>query len=200
MAIIATNKKMEGIEPIEAGSYPARVYQLIHLGTVQGFEGKMQNKVRIGFELPTEMHVFDKEKGEQPRVISKDFTLSFNEKATLTKVITACDPKALEVGDDGLMEAFDVETLVGKDCLITIAQKPKKDGAGNYAYIDSTTRLPKGMTCPNAINEPQILNYTNWNEELYQKLPDFLKEKIATSDEYKTMKGLNSPTGDDAPF
>jgi len=195
--IMATNKKGEGIEPIESGSYPARVYQLIHLGTIAGFEGKMQNKVRIGFELPTELHIFDKEKGEQPRVISKDYTLSFNEKATLTKVITACDPKALEVGEDGLMEVFDVESLVGKDCLITIAQKPKKEG-GNYAYIDSTTRLPKGMTCPPAINEPQILNYTNWNEELYQKLPDFLKDKIATSDEYKTLKGLNSP--DDVAF
>jgi hypothetical protein len=97
------------------------------------------------------------------------------------------------------MEEFDVESLVGKECLITIAQKPKKDGTGNYAYIDSTTRIPKGMTCPKAVNEPQILNYTNWNEELYQKLPDFLKEKIATSDEYKTMKGLN-PTTDDVAF
>ena len=198
--ILATNKKGEGVAPIESGSYVGRIYQLIHLGTVQGFEGKMQNKVRIGFELPTELHTFDKERGEQPRVISKDYTLSFNEKATLTKVITACDPDALKLDDDGLMEEFDVETLVGKECLITIAQKPKKDGTGNYAYIDSTTRIPKGMTCPSAINEPQILNYTNWNEELYQKLPDFLKEKIASSDEYKTMKGLNSPASDDVGF
>lgn len=200
MPIIATNKKGESVEPIEAGSYPARVYQILHIGTVAGFEGKLQNKVRIGFELPTELHTFDKEKGEQPRVISKDFTLSFNEKATLTKVINACDPKALEIGEDGLMEIFDVENLVGKDCLVTIAQKPKPKDGGNYAYVESTTRLPKGMTCPPAINEPQILNYTNWNEELYQKLPDFLKEKIATSDEYKTLKGLSSPTGEDSPF
>ncbi len=198
MAIIATNKKGEGFDPIEAGSYPARVYQMIQLGTIAGFQGVMQNKVRIGFELPTEMMVFDQAKGEQPRVISQDYTLSFHEKAKLTKVINACDPKALSVGDDGFMEEFDVETLIGKDCLITIGNKPKKDGTGNYAFIDSCTRLPKGMTCPKQINPTQVLSFDNWNQETFDKLPDFIKEKIVSSDEYKVMKGI-VPT-EDVPF
>ncbi len=188
--IKATNKKGDGVEAIEAGSYPARVYQVLHIGTVSGYLGALQNKVRIGFELPTEMVVFDKEKGEQPRAISQDYTLSFSEKANLRKVISACDPKALEVGDDGLIEEFDVETLIGKDLLLTINQKPKKDGAGNYAFIENCTRLPKGMTCAPAINAPQVLSYDTWNEETFNKLPDFLKEKIVTSLEYKEMKGI----------
>lgn len=198
MPIIATNKKGEGFDPIEAGSYPARVYQMIQLGTVAGFQGVMQNKVRIGFELPTEMMVFDQAKGEQPRVISQDYTLSFHEKAKLTKVINACDHKALSVGDDGFMEEFDVETLIGKDCLITIGNKPKKDGTGSYAFIDSCTRLPKGMTCPKQINPTQVLSFDNWNQETFDKLPDFIKEKIVSSDEYKELNGLNIPA--DVPF
>lgn len=191
MAIIATNKKGGvDIEPIEAGSYPARVYQMIHIGTIAGFQGQFQNKVRVGFELPTEMMVFKEENGEQPRVISQDYTLSFHEKAKLRKVIEACDPEALKMDDEGFMEEFDVESLVGKELLITIAQKPKKDGSGNYAFIDNCTRLPKGMKCPPAINPPQILSYDNWNEEAFLKLPDFMREKIQTSEEYMKMKGI----------
>ena len=188
--INATNKKGEGFDPIEAGSYPARVYQMIEIGTVAGYLGQLQNKVRIGFELPTEMMVFDEKKGEQPRVISQDYTLSFHEKAKLRKVIEACDPKALELDEEGFMEVFDVETLIGKPLLITIAQKAKKDGSGNYAFIDNCTRLPKGMTCSAPINEPQVLSYDKWNEEKFQKLPDFIREKIESSEEYKKMKRL----------
>lgn len=195
--IKATNKKGEGFDPIEAGSYPARIYQMIELGNVAGFQGQVQNKVRIGFELPTEMMVFDPAKGEQPRVISQDYTLSFHEKAKLTKVILACDPKALGVDDDGFVEEFDVEALLGKELLITVAQKPKKDGTGSYAFIDNCTRLPKGMTCPKAINPTQVLSYSAWNQEVFDKLPDFIKEKIQSSEEYKSMKGLDK---DEIPF
>lgn len=190
LAIKATNKKSESIDPVETGSYPARVYQIIQIGTIPGFQGQLQNKVRIGFELPTEMMVFDKEKGEQPRVMSQEFTLSFSEKANLRKVITACDPKALEIDKDGLMEEFDVEKLIGKTLLITVAQKPKKDGSGNYAFIDNYTCLPKGMTCAAQINPTCIISYDNWSDEVFNALPSFIKEKITVSNEYKLMKGI----------
>lgn len=198
--ILATNKKGEGIEPIEAGSYCARVWQMIELGTIPAYQGQMQRKVRIGFELPTELHVFDEKKGEQPRVISQEYTLSFHEKSKLRKVIEACDPEALKIDEDGLMEEFDIEKLIGKVCLITIAQKPKTDGTGNYSYIDNCTRLPKGMKCPPAVNPTQVLSYDKWNEDMFQKLPIFLREKIEGSDEFKKVKdrsnGIDYPDND----
>jgi len=187
MAILAKNVKGEPVELIEKGSYPARIYQLIHLGTVVGFEGKMQDKVKIGFELPTELKVFDEKKGEQPRVVSGDYTLSFNEKANLTEIINACDPKALELDDNGMMEEFDVESLIGKDLLITINHKPRKDGKGDFAFVAGGTRLPKGMTCPPAINPTIVLSYDKWNEDVYQKLPDFIKEKMNVTEEFKAL-------------
>lgn len=197
--IKAHNKKGGiDIDPIEAGSYPARIYQMVEIGTIVGFQGKLQNKVRITFELPTETMVFKEEKGEQPRVISQEYTLSFHEKSTLRKVIEACDPKALEVDEDGFMEEFDVETLVGKPLLITIAQKPKKDGNGVYSFIDNCTRLPKGMSCPAPVNPPSVLSYDKWNEDVFQALPQFIREKIEGAEEYKTMKGIINK--EDVPF
>lgn len=198
--IKATNKKGAEVEPIEAGSYPARVYQMIEIGTVAGFQGSLQPKVRIGFELPTELHVFDEKKGEQPRVISQDYTLSFHEKAKLRKVIEACDPKALGTDEDGFMEEFDVETLVGKPLLITVAQKPKKEG-GAYAFIDNCTRLPKGMSCPAPVNPPSVLSYDKWKDEVFEKLPDFIKDKMKTSPEYQALKGTGPEIAkEDIPF
>lgn len=188
--IKATNKKSDGFEPIEPGSYPARIYQVIELGTIIGFQGKLQNKVRIGFEFPTELKVFDQAKGEQPRVISQEYTLSFNEKASLTKVILACDPKALQVDDNGFIEEYDVENLLGKELLVTVNQKPKKDGQGNFAFIENCTRLPRGMVCPPAINPIQKLSYDNWNEAMFLKLPEFLRTKIESSEEYQRLKGI----------
>ena len=185
MAIIATNKKVE-VEIVEAGSYPARVYQMIQMGNIAGFQGQIQNKVRIGFELPTELKVFKEEKGEQPRVISQEYTLSFHEKSKLRKVIEACDPNALKVGEDGFLEEVDIEQLIGKECLITIAHKASKEG-NQFAYINGVTRLPKGMVCPKAINEPIVLSYDKWKQEIFDALPDFLKDKIKSSQEYQRM-------------
>lgn len=201
MAIIATNRKGDGVEPIEAGGYPARIYQLIHLGTVPGFKGELQNKVRVGFELPTELHVFDEAKGPQPRVISQEYTLSFFEKANLYKLITACDPAALAHNEDGSQEEFDVETLIGKSVLLTINQKPKKDGSGRFAFVEGVTRLPKGMECPPLVNPPVVLSYDRWDEATFQALPDFLREKIEASEEFKLMRaGGAAVDAEAAPF
>ena len=186
MSIIAKKGGVE-FDPIEAGSFVARVWQMIEIGHIAGFQGVIQNKVRIGFELPTEMKVFNPEKGEQPRVISQEYTLSFHEKSSLRKVIEACDPNALKTGEDGFLEEFDIEALIGKECLITIAHKPKKDGSGVFACVDGVTRLPKGMSVPEAINEPIVLSYDKWNEETFLKQPTFIQDKIRGSQVYQRM-------------
>ena len=60
-------KKTVTREPVPAGVFVARCYKIIHFGTVPDVymgEQKLTNKLRIDWELPTEMKVFDPEKGE----------------------------------------------------------------------------------------------------------------------------------------
>lgn len=198
--IKAVNKKGAELEPIAEGSYPARIYQILHIGTYPDYVGVLKDKVMITFELPTEMHVFDKEKGEQPRVISTEYTLSFHEKATLTKVIKACDPQAMKLDENGLTDFYDVEKLIGKTCLVSIIHKKGKDD-NIYANVGGVTMIPKGMTCDPAINPPVVLNYDNWNEEVFTKLPSFIQKRIMSSTEFQVMKGLITPELDgDVPF
>lgn len=193
MAINATKKQTS--EPIAEGAYPARIYQIIHIGTVAGFQGQMQNKARITFEFPTELKVFDKDKGELPMVLSQDYTLSFSEKANLKKVIDACDPKGLKPDDEGFVENYDIEKLLGKACLVTIKHKAGKEGAV-YANIDSVTVLPKGMECPPQVNKSRSLSYDNFDVNFFQTLPEFVREKIKSSVEYQDM--VTDPN--DPPF
>lgn len=181
-------KKSAGADftPMDEGSYVARIYQILHIGTVAGYQGALQNKVRISFEFPTELKVFKEENGEQPLSLSQDYTLSFHEKATLTKVINACDPKALKVGDDGFMDEYDIEKLLGKSCLVTVIHKAGKEGKV-FANIGNCTVLPKGMVCPPAMNPPKVLNYDNFDKEYFMSLPTFIQDKIRSSQEYRTV-------------
>jgi len=189
MAINATKSGGEQLPPIEEGTYPARIYSIIHIGTGPGYQGKDQNKARITFELPTEKHTFKEENGPEPRVISSEYTLSFHEKAKLRKVMDAC--LDLELDEDGFTE-FDISELAGKTCMISIVHK--KTESDTYANIDSASKLVKGMTMESQHNATQLLDYENWNQELFDKLPDFLKVKIGDSKEYKEMKGIKVPT------
>ncbi len=189
MAIIAKKTTDKNFEPLAEGAYPARIYQVIHIGSVPGFQGQIQNKVRITWEFPTETKVFKEENGEQPYVLSNDYTLSFHEKSQLRKVIDACDPKALKaVGEDGLVEEYDIENLLGKACLVTVIHKDSKTSEAVYANIGNCTVMPKGMTCPEAINEPKSLSYDNFDKEYFVTLPQFIQDKMKSSSEYKWME------------
>ena len=192
MAIIATNSGSgNNFKPIPAGSYAARCYSMIHIGTNEETilgTVKRLNKVRITWELPTETKVFKEENGEQPYVLSKEFTLSMHEKANLRKFLQSWRGKTFTEKE---AESFDISVLLGKPCLISVNHKQAKNG-NTYAEIAGVNLLPKGMECPPQINESQELTYSNFNQSLFDSLPDFLKDKITTSDEYKLMTNPNS--------
>ncbi len=184
MAILATNTGGSTIQPIEAGSYPARCYSMIHIGTIdENFQGeiKTMNKVRITFELPTELKVFKEENGEQPHVISKEFTLSLHEKATLRSFLK--NWRGQDFTDEEA-KSFDIERLIGAPCMLNITHKKSKDGTKTYAEIGSVSKLPKGLECPAQINPSYVWTYENFDQEKFNKIPEFLRQKMVTSFEY----------------
>ena len=189
MSIIATNKGGgNNIEPIPTGNYPARCYSMIHIGTVEeNILGtiKIINKVRITWELPTELKVFKEENGEQPIVISKEFTLSMHEKSTLRNYLKNWRGKDFTEEE---ANAFDITKLIGVPCMLNITHKKSKDGQRTYAEIGSISTMPKGFECPPQINESFIFTYENFNENNFNKLPEFIRLKMITSEEYKKLK------------
>ena len=166
------------------GSYPARCYQIIDLGTTEqggNFPGK-KRKVQFLFELPTEKAVFDESKGEQPYYVRSIYTLSMNEKALLRRDISAWLGKKLT---DAEASKLDIFKMLGKTCMVNIAHVSKGDNT--YANIISFAPLMKGYECPAPINEAFTYSPTAHEQEVFAKLPDFLQDKIKESDEYKSM-------------
>ena len=170
------------------GSYPARCYQIIDLGTTEqggNFPGK-KRKVQFLFELPTEKAVFDESKGEQPYYVRSIYTLSMNEKALLRRDLSAWLGKKIT---DEQAAKLDIFAMLGKTCMVNIAHVTK--GENTYANIISFAPLMKGYDCPPAVNEGFTYTPTEHNPETFAKLPEFLQDKIKESDEYKST--LNKP-------
>ena len=162
---------------------------MIEIGTVKetilGTE-KILHKVRIGWELPTELKVFNEEKGEQPRVISKEFTLSMHEKAALRTALKSWRGKDFTEEE---AKAFDITKLLGVGCMINIIHKPSKsDPSKIFEEISGITGVPKGIQVPEQINKTICLSYDNFDEDVFNDLPDFIKDKMKGSIEYAAMR------------
>lgn len=202
MAITATSSGSSNYEPIPAGSYAARCYSMVQIGTIEDdYQGqkKKVNKVRITWELPTEMKVFNPEKGEQPQSISREFSLSMHEKSTLRAFLTAWRGKGFTEEE---AKSFDITKLLGVPCMLSVVHEPgKTDPTRMFDKISSCSAVPKLMTVPPQINPTFEFTLETFDQKKFDSLPDFLKDKIRKSDEYKrlTQPHNHEMVGQDGP-
>lgn len=190
MAITAKANSDVQRELIPAGNYVARCYKMVEIGTVSteylGVE-KMTHKVRFGWELPTELKVFKPENGEQPLVIDKEYTLSLADKANLRKDLKSWRGKDFTPQE---AEGFDVSKLLGVPCMLNIIHvQGKKDASKTYEAIGSISPMPKGMVCPAQINPTFVFEFENYDKSKFDSLPQFIKEQIVQSNEFKKLHG-----------
>lgn len=165
------------------GTFLARCYQFIHIGTVEDTymgEVKKFNKIRLSFELPTKTKVFKEGESAKPITVHQEYTLSMGSKANLRKIVEGIIGTTLK---DEEAYAFDVESLVGKPCLLTIKHKTSASGKVR-AEISSVTELMEGQVCPDQVNPSKILSFSNFDQVLFETLPNFIKDKIKTSEQY----------------
>ena len=175
-------KKPEGkeFEIVEPGNYLARCYSMIALGThVKEFDGKekKQEKVRITWELPTEIM----ESGK-PFSIGKQYTLSMFESSNLRKDLQSWRGRAFTEEE---AESFDITKVLDVPCMINVIHATSKDGSKTYANIASITPLPKGLVAPEKINPTFVFtvdDFTDFTE--FSKLPEFIQNQIKESLEY----------------
>lgn len=183
--IPVSTKTESSFTPVPEGNHIARIYSIIHIGTTERetqWGLKQQNKIRITWELLNEMRDFNGEM--KPLVISQEYTISFGEKANLRKMIDGLLGKDAQkfIEDD----TFDIESLLGRYCMVNVQHTSKGDKT--YANVVSVAPVPKGIELPDKFNEDFILNYSDkWSDEKFSKLPDFIKDKMKETDEYKAL-------------
>ena len=185
-------KATKTYEPMPAGNYPAICCMMVDLGSVPKAEKyrkseggeQLWHAVYIRWEFPDETKVFSEERGPEPYTINKTYTLSLGFKTDLRKHLEAWRGKAFT---DQEAENFDITKLIGKPCLINVYHE-EKDGSVS-AKIASISPIPKGMTAPKPFNKPVLLSFDEWDESVYMSLPEWMRERIAESEEYKAMHG-----------
>lgn len=174
---------------VPEGTHPARVIGFIQIGTTDDtYLGQpiKSNKIRLTWEFPDELKVFKEGEDAKPLVHSQEYTFSMGKKSNLRPIVEGIIGTSL---DEEEAYNFNFESLLNIPCLVSIKHGETKKGS-QYAKVATTAPLIKGMNVKEAYNPITILTYGSWNDEKFLALPDFIKEKMMKSEEYKTMKGI----------
>jgi hypothetical protein len=187
MALNARKVKTEGkkYDPMEAGTYPARLVQIIDLG-LQPQEYKGEEKAPK-IELMTTYEFLDEflpdEDGnpneEKPRWLSETWALNNldSEKAKSTQRYYALDP---EEEHDGEWPEL-IETPV----MVTVVQNKKGDKVYNNIASTSTMRAKDAAKAPPLVNPPKVFLMEKPDVEIFLSLPDWVQDKIKGGLEYE---------------
>ena len=172
-----------------AGAHIATVYSIVQIGTIAGeYLGKptRKNKIRITWELPEEMRDFDGE--QKPLVVGKTYTASLYDQSKLRPIV---DGILGDVDED----TFKLEDLIGKSCMIQLSHE--EYNGNEYANVVACTQLPKSVKAPKQFNPSVYLDYQEgWNDEVYANLPQWLKDKMADSEEMKARTSYPTEKSD----
>jgi len=191
------------------GSFLARLYRIIDIGTqTTEWMGKkkMQRKIICMFELhgeDNEGNPLTMEDGK-PLVVSKRYTLSLDEKATLLKDLVAWRGKEFTQEE---LDGFSLEVLLGKFCMVSITHSTYNDK--EYANISSISQVPsalKKLGEPKGINEAMMFSMDPFDKDKFEKLSEGLQNLIKKSAEYRNTFDTPSESApqeselDDIPF
>ncbi|MBE6598723.1 MAG: hypothetical protein E7638_04710 [Ruminococcaceae bacterium] len=180
MSLLLQRKKETSIPPLEGGTYMAVCVGVIDIGT-QYYERfkKSSPKVILIFEIPSERIEVDGE--SKPRWISGTYTQSMNSKSKLTELLTVWRGKVFN--DVELEIGFDLTQQLGQPAMVQVTQS-EKDGVV-YSNLSGVSGIPKGMPAPTAEGELLLYDIGAPDEEVFGKLPEWIRKKIEASEEWQ---------------
>ena len=159
----------------EDGNYPARLAQVIELG-LQPMEDYTTKEAKdpkprcmLTFEFPTETIEVGGE--EKPRWYGKEYTLSGHEMAALPKVVSALDPGG---------EETDLSKLLSRAVMVEIGTT-----SGGKAKVVNVSKLMKGLTVDQLVNDPVVFSLDNPDKKVFEKFPQWIREKIEGALDYE---------------
>lgn len=206
MATYASDSGGKDFEPVPEGSHLAVCDMFVDLGMQDSnYVGrqKTQHKIYLRWQIP-ELRVSYEKDGvahEGPQAIGSKFTLSLHEKSTLRKILQSWRGRAFTPDE---LKKFDVTTILGAACLITVTHAPR-DGGGVYANVGSVAKLPTGVPAPKLEGEKLLYDADNLGS--FEKLRPWLQEAVRAQkveDGLPDDRGSSNPAyadlDDDVPF
>jgi len=171
---------------MDAGTYPARLVQVIDLGVQEQrpFKGEAKppaHEVMWTYEFLDEFCKDEngEDQEDKPRWLSESFPLRSLEAdlAKSTKRYYALDPEEVHEGDH--------TRLVGEPCMVTINQYESKGVVRNGVSSVAAMRPKEAAKAPELANEPKVFVIDEPDLEIFKSLPDWLQDKIKSGLEFK---------------
>jgi len=189
---------------IPAGMHQACCYILCDIGTQLfewGGESKKSRKIILAFQFPD--HTIEIDGEQKPMVLSKEYNMSLNERATLRKHLEGWRSKKFTKEE---LEGFDLKNILGKGCSINVIENDK-----GWATIDN---IMPAMSKSDFKPETVYFSFESADPsspllgQIPKEMPEWIVEKkIMESDEAKFWQvatpKTSSPTedtSDDVPF
>lgn len=174
------------IEPMEGGTYPGYVVQIVDLGLQArpDFQGEKKDPVQqlhITYEMADEFLKDEdgQEQKDKPRWVSEYFPL-YNlksEKAKSTHRYKALDPTEVHGGD--------WSKLLGTPCFVTIVQNPKKGRVYENVAAVASMREKDAARFDGPVHEPKAFDLDNPDMEVFLSLPKWVQELVKNNLNYE---------------
>jgi hypothetical protein len=198
---------------VPAGTHFARIFKIIDLGSQKdeymGVDRGFKRVFSISFEFPKITHIFKEEKGKQPLARSKDFKFSFTSKDSTVK--SALTELVEAVGDDPYKGGYNIFSLLGKPLQVKVEHKLDKneierDRISGFSKLSDEQQEMADLKPEiySQVNDSQYLylELSSFDQEIFDNLPKWIKEKIESSKEYQELNKTLKPvlnTDEDLP-
>lgn len=202
MSLIAkAESNAPSFTPVPTGMHLARCFRIVDLGTQKtAYMGneKHLRKVLMQFEIhgeDAEGNPLLTEKGE-PLSISKRYTLSLGDNATLLKDLESWRGGAFTQEE---RRGFNLEKLLGVWAMLNVTKSIGNDGK-EYTNIETINPVPaqiKKSGLPLAHNDTMLFSIDSGTPETFGKLSEGIRKTIAQSPEWQS-KGKNSDPFNDS--
>lgn len=165
--------------PVEPGTYLAVCVGIYELGEqVKNWNEKTSyaNQVTFVFEIPAK--TIEVNGKMEPRQLSTTLNIARSANGKLRKFLSSWTGIAFT---DTSFGDFDTDTLLGSAAMIHVVL----NDTGEYSNIDSIMKLPEGMPAPTTKTRLMAFDIDEWDQEVFDALPEWVQEKIKKSTQYQ---------------
>lgn len=202
MGLVAKADEGSSFIPVPPGMHLARCYRIVDLGTQEStYMGNVKQVHRVMFQF--EVHSEDAQgnplvtSGGDPMTVSKTFTVSLADKATLRKDLETWRGKPFTAEEKN---GFELKNVLGQWAMITVSENESNGKTyTNIANINPVPATIKKNGLPEGKNDLKLFSIDDADMELFDSFSEGLKEKIRKSPEWERLHGAPSTSSASAP-
>jgi hypothetical protein len=171
-------------ELVPEGTHPARLVQIVDYGTQapKNPKHKPARKVSLGWEIIDD-DLLTGEDGDMHFLAFRRFPLKVSSGSHLGKILKSWLGITVPKGED-----YELKDLLDEPCLITVEHVEGDDG-NTYANVTAVVAPPKGMKVGKSERDEVYFSLDDFDQDVFDNLPDFVQETIMESEEYKDQFG-----------